>query len=271
MLCEGLGVRATSRLSGVDQKTVLNILRTAGIACARLQDKLARNLKPEPIEIDECWTMVCNKRALINNESRGDFYAFLASGMESKLVCSFAVGKRNDETAQGFVRDLAKRITGNFQVTSDGWVGFIRGILDNAFERAQYAVQYKKYEGYNFSAKGSKRRYSPGKCVSVTTTHICGSPKREDICTSHAERLNLSLRHFNKRFTRLSPCFSKKLENLELSVALTVGYFNFCRTHSSLKIKATETEKAMERTPAQAAGIATHCWTVAELLGAETI
>jgi hypothetical protein len=78
----------------------------------------------------------------------------------------------------------------------------------------------------------------------------------------------LSLRHFNKRFTRLSPCFSKKLDNLIHSVALSVAAFNFCRPHASLKTKATETEKAIERTPAQAAGLTDHCWTIEELLTA---
>ncbi len=96
---------------------------------------------------------------------------------------------------------------------------------------------------------GGKSRYGPGKCVSVETRTITGSPEWKNITTSHAERLNLSLRHFNKRFTRLSPCFPKKLDNLVHSVALTVAFFNFCRCHASLKIKATETTKAIEGTP----------------------
>jgi hypothetical protein len=86
------------------------------------------------------------------------------------------------------------------------------------------------------------------------------------ISTAHVERLNLSLRHFNKRFTRLSPCFSKKVDNLAHSVALTVAFFNFCRPHASLKIKVTETTKAVERTPAMAAGLADYVWTTDELL-----
>jgi hypothetical protein len=156
-----------------------------------------------------------------------------------------------------------------FQLTSDGWRGFIRGVLDNAFERANYAVQIKKYDGYNHAIPGGKRiRYSPGRCISVNTRRICGSPDRATVSTSHAERLNLSLRHFNKRFTRLSPCFSKKMENLVSSVALTVAFFNFCRPHKALKIKATEEADSIERTPAMAASLTDHIWTVEELLSA---
>jgi IS1 family transposase len=266
MLCEGLGVRSASRLSGLNQRTILNILTTAGEHCAQLLNEKIRGLKPEPVEIDECWTFIANKRNQGNTLSSGDFYAFLASGKNTKLIISYVTGKRDDTVGDEFIFDLKQRLPQRFQITSDAWGGFVRGILENAGDNADYAVQIKQYEGYNASMKDSKRRYSPGKCVSVRTKHICGSPKAEDICTSHAERLNLSLRHFNKRFTRLSPCFSKKLKNLELSVALTVAFFNFCRTHKSLKIKATDDAKAVERSPAMAASLTDHIWTVEELL-----
>lgn len=271
MLCEGLGVRATARLSGVDQKTVLNILTTAGTHCAEFLDDKLRRLQGEPIEIDECWTTVAHKRGKGNTPLTGDFYTFLASGRDSKLIVSFITGKRDDATGADFICDIKSRMPEQFQLTSDGWTGFVRGVLENAKERANYAIQNKKYEGYNISMKDSKRRYAPGKCVSVQTNVILGTPDLATVTTSHAERLNLSLRHFNKRFTRLSPCFSKKLENLCLSVALTVAFFNFCRPHASLKIKATETEAAKLRTPAMAAGLTDHIWTVSELLGTATI
>ena len=58
-----------------------------------------------------------------------------------------------------------------------------------------------------------------------------------------------------KRFTRLALGFSKKLENLAATVSLYLAYYNFCWLHSSLN-----------GTPAMAAGIAGHPWTLAELL-----
>lgn len=267
MLCEGLGVRSTARLSGVEKKTVLNILKTAGEHCTAFLDTRLHNLPGEPLEVDECWTFVSNKRNQGNTDITGDFYAFLASGQKTKLVVSFIVGKRNEATGGEFIRDIAGRVPDQFQITSDGWRGFIRGVLDNTFERANYAVQIKKYDGYNRAIPGGKRiRYSPGRCVAVNTRRICGSPDREATSTSHAERLNLSLRHFNKRFTRLSPCFSKKMENLVFSVALTVAFFNFCRPHKTLKISGEDGDASIERTPAMAAGLTDHIWTVEELL-----
>jgi hypothetical protein len=63
------------------------------------------------------------------------------------------------------------------------------------------------------------------------------------------------VRLFNRRFTRLTLGYSKKLANLKLSVALLVAHFNFCRVHS-----------AHGQTPAMAAGLADHVWSIEELL-----
>jgi hypothetical protein len=57
-----------------------------------------------------------------------------------------------------------------------------------------------------------------------------------------------------RRFTRLTNAFSKKLENHAYSVALHFMYYNFCRIHSSLRV-----------TPAMAAGVADHVWTMEEV------
>jgi hypothetical protein len=62
--------------------------------------------------------------------------------------------------------------------------------------------------------------------------------------------------------------FSKKLANLEHSVALTVAFHNFCRPHKSLQKKGTETTPAIEQTPAMAAGLGGRVWSVEHLLNA---
>lgn len=252
---EGLGVRGVCRLTNLNKETLLHILCRTGEHCAELLDQKILNLKPEPLEIDECWTFVKNKRALRNDDDAGDFYAFLASGKNSKLILSYLVSKRTAWYAKEFMQDIRTRLSGDYQITSDNWVGFIQGVFNTSFHKAHYATQAKKFEGYNLPFKDKLRRYSPGQCVSVKTRIICGNPDPKEITTSHAERLNGSLRHFNKRFTRLSPCFSRKVENLVHSVALTVAYFNFCRIHS-----------AHGQTPAQNAGLTDHTWKIEELL-----
>jgi hypothetical protein len=70
------------------------------------------------------------------------------------------------------------------------------------------------------------------------------------------ERWNLTLRMQNRRFTRLTNGFSKKLENHSLMLALTMVYYNFCRKHRSLG----------GSTPAIAAGLTDYVWTASDLL-----
>jgi hypothetical protein len=119
LFAEGLGVRAICRFTRLNKQTVLNILCKTGERCADLLDQKILNVKSEPLEIDECWTFVKNKRAMRNTPEAGDFYAFLASGKETKLILSWAVGKRDQDTANAFMGDIRCRINGEYQITSD--------------------------------------------------------------------------------------------------------------------------------------------------------
>jgi len=58
-----------------------------------------------------------------------------------------------------------------------------------------------------------------------------------------------------RRFTRLTHGFSKLWDNHEAMIALFVAYYNFCRVHMTLKT-----------TPAKAAGLTDHAWSVKELV-----
>jgi len=80
-------------------------------------------------------------------------------------------------------------------------------------------------------------------------------PDVKRICTSHVERQNLTLRVHCRRLTRLTNAFSKKFDNFEAAVSLNFAYYNFCKTHGSLRM-----------TPCQAASVESSAWTVAELV-----
>jgi hypothetical protein len=71
---------------------------------------------------------------------------------------------------------------------------------------------------------------------------------------------NLTMRMGMRRFTRLTNAFSKKVENLTHAVSLHYMYYNFARPHTSLK-------NPYPRTPAMAAGVADHVWTLQEIAG----
>lgn len=59
-----------------------------------------------------------------------------------------------------------------------------------------------------------------------------------------------------RRFARLTNGFSKKVENHAAAVALHYQFYNFARIHQTLRV-----------TPAMAAGIADHVWSIEEIVG----
>ncbi len=79
------------------------------------------------------------------------------------------------------------------------------------------------------------------------------------ISTSYVERSNLTLRMQQRRFTRLTNAFSKKLRNHRAAVALYVAHYNLCRVHETIRM-----------TPAMALGVTDHIWTIGELIEAAT-
>src|SRR2546421_12675188 len=119
-----------------------------------------------------------------------------------------------------------------------------------------FAQQIKVYQNYPAESQ-DHRRYSSYGVKSVKTLVDIGFPERSKISTSHVERTNLSVRLFSRRFTRLTLGYSKKLQNLRYAVALFVAHFNFCRKHS-----------AHGQTPAVAARVTDHVWSIEELLSA---
>lgn len=82
-----------------------------------------------------------------------------------------------------------------------------------------------------------------------------GQPEYRHVSTSFVERHNLTIRMGNRRFTRLTNAFSKKVENHEHMLALFFMYYNFCRIHQSLRV-----------TPGMQAGISDHVWELSEIV-----
>ena len=84
---------------------------------------------------------------------------------------------------------------------------------------------------------------------------VIGEPDEAKINTSFVERGNLTLRMQQRRFTRLTNAFSKRLPNHRAAVSLYVCWYNFCRVHETLRT-----------TPAVAIGVAERVWSLAELV-----
>lgn len=258
MLVEGNSLRATSRLAGCSINTVTKLLVDVGTACAEYQDAALRNLPCKRVQCDEIWSFCYAKQRNVPKDKRdqfgyGDVWTWTALDPDTKLTCCWLVGPRNIETGYEFINDLASRIPGRVQVTTDG-LGIYIGALEQSFgARVDYAMLVKLYDELS-RAKGPERKYSPGECCGIKKEKISGNPDPRHVCTSHVERANLTMRMGMRRFTRLTNGFSKKVENHAHAVALHFMWYNFGRIHKSLKI-----------TPAMAAKVTDHVWSLEDI------
>ncbi len=266
MISETVGIRAAARLARVDQGTVLRILESAGEHCARLLDAKIKNIKVPFVQADEVFSYVQHQPGCGVDEqdpNRGAFYVFLSIAKNEKLIINYRVSKRTGDDAANFLEDLRSRMACRFQFTTDNFRGYcavngsggnVENILGDCCDYATETKIMKKDQNYN----GARKFFAPY-LVRIKRKARFGNPDMDLATTCHAERTNLSLRTFNRRFVRRTINFSKTVENHSHSVALFAAVFNFCRVHKSLD----------GRTPAMAAGLTDHVWTVAELLETE--
>lgn len=260
-LIEGTSIRGTARIVGVSKDTVLKLLVEVGEFCSFYQDAVLRNLSCARIEADEIWAFVGAKRRNAKQEGHGDIWTFTALDPESKLMVSWLVGERSEESATIFARDLAERVSGKVQLTTDGHGMYLTAIRKAfTFRNVNYAQVVKTFG--QVANLEDRRRYSPPVCTGIKKTPLIGDPDPELVSTSLVERTNLQLRMTNRRFTRLTNAFSKKAENHAHAVSLSFMAYNFVTPHGTL----TKANGGIKTTPAMAAGITDRPWKVEDIL-----
>jgi IS1 family transposase len=256
LLVEGMSMRAVTRVTGCSINTVTKLLIDAGKACAEYQAANIRNVKAERVQCDEIWSFCHSKQKNVAPEREGilgygDVWTWVALDADSKLAINWLVGLRTQEYAEAFIGDLASRLADRIQLTTDGHRPY-RVAVEKIFGgMIDYAMLVKIYGG---DGGMDQRRYSPSQFVSAEKRRVSGCPNENDVSTSYVERQNLTVRMQNRRFTRLTNAFSKKVENLEHSVALHFMHYNFARIHKTLRV-----------TPAMEAGLSDHVWSIEEI------
>jgi len=233
LLCESSGIRAISRLTRLHQETVLKILELSGkISAQYAQDKI-KDVKCEVVQADEIHSIVQAKDWNIHpkDPSRGSQYTFLAIDAHSRLIVNSFTGQRTVENAARFFTDLRSRVTGRFQLNTDAWrgyAGFHKNSIKTVFgKEIDHATEEKTF--------WKKGQFISKTLVKTTRKARVGNPDLGRASTSYVERMNLNLRLFNRRFTRCTLGFSKKLINLRHSIALFSWHQNFGRKHTMLK------------------------------------
>jgi IS1 family transposase len=257
-LCEGVGIRAAARLTGVNRGTVGSLALRIGRGCAELHDRMMVGLRVNRVELDETWSYIAKKQQHIRRDENamaiGDQYLFVALAGTQKAIISYRLGKRDMFNTESLIFDLRERVIGTPELSSDAWPHY-RTAIRAAFGTNVAYGTITKTVAVTDLRRDAARRYSPAEVVAVTRDVVYGAP--EQISTSYVERSHLSLRMGSKRFARLSNGFSKKLEQHGAAVSLYVAFYNLCRVHEALRA-----------TPAMALGIADRVWTIGDLLDA---
>jgi IS1 family transposase len=257
MLCEGSSIRAIERMTGIHRDTIMRLGVRMGEGCEKIMDDKMRNLNCPDIQVDEVWGFIGAKKKTVKekklNPELGDVWTWIAIDSETKLVPTFAVGDRSKSMACQFMDDLAARVNGRVQITSDALSSYVDAVERAFGSEVDYGTVVKEFRHSDLDSPST--RYSPPNVLKVKKSVVQGNPEFKRISTSFVEKQHHTLRMHCRRLSRLTNAFSKKRENFEAAIALHYAYYNFVKTHGTLRT-----------TPAMAAGVENTHWTVADLV-----
>ncbi len=300
-LAEGNSLRGTGRIVAVDKDTICDWLDIAGKHCRAVIAYLFHDLHISECQLDELWSFVYKKEKRLTSTEKvlahyGDAWVWLAFAPEWRLVLAFVVGKREQAQANLLIDRLKGVSCGHIPFfTSDQLPHYANALL-HGYGVSEVTLNIPGKRGPKpkpkllpptdlLYAQVVKRR-ERGRVVEVTTkvifgsedaiqTRLLASPVSETINTSFVERNNLTCRQCNGRLSRKVLSFSKDLSWLEKHLWLSLAYYHFVLPHASLAqplpqplpTRGTGSPKKWQAvTPAMAAGITDHVWSMDELL-----
>jgi hypothetical protein len=205
---------------------------------------------------------------------------------EHRLVVSVVPGRRGAEQTQALVEDFAARTGGQLMnlMTSDENPAYAVSILDVYGEevipeptgrpgrpRAPYKVAPKglRYATVHKIRENNRVVAVETRIIYGTKTSITKALKESAVSTKvntvFVERHNGTDRNRNGRKVRKTYCFSKDWQVHEAVTYFTMYSYNFCWPVRTLR-EAKPRGKWAQRTPAMAAGLTNHIWTLKEWL-----
>jgi IS1 family transposase len=241
------------------------------------------------VQLDEKWGFVYQKEQACDptdplDRLRGDDWDHTAVDPESRLLLALVLGKRDGKVCERLVQQVHDRTAGrtDLLITSDEHAPYETAI------RKVYGVERPRPRrpGPGRPPKPMKvlpedlcyatvrKRREKGRVVEVVRTLVFGtlvllqmflgrSTVSATINTSFVERHNGTDRHQNSRKRRKTYAFSKELE-MHRAASYFIGYsYNFCWEVRTLRVRGRD-GSWIARTPAIAAGLTDHTWSLAE-------
>jgi IS1 family transposase/transposase-like protein len=300
-LAEGLGIRATARVFEVDAGTVLHWLVEAAEQLRAFSAYFLCDLHLEQLQLDELYAVLRQVKAgeisdeeALERLERSPYWVWTAMDPKSKLLLVVDVGTRTLAMAQRVVHQLVQVLAPDCVplFLTDGFNEYKTAILAHFGywiqpERRQdkgpmpkprwmplpkllYAQVVKSYRRRRIV--GVKHRVVFGTQLAIEQVlAACGWT----INTAFIERLNLDIRQRVAAVGRRVNTLCQGEDGLHQQLVVYHTYYNFCLPHSSLRQplllpEATNGNGSAKLwrpcTPAMAAGLTDHVWTLKEVL-----
>ena len=165
-LVEGNSLRSVARMTGVARNTVAKLLVDLGRAAGDFQDAHLRGLHVKRMQTDEIWSYIGSKQRNVPQSKRGE-YGTRGPGSRSTATRSSACpswsARGTRAPATNSLQDVAERIVGRFQLSTDGLNLYPAAIEYALGGRVDYGQLVKQY-GHEAERVG-ERRYSPAVCL----------------------------------------------------------------------------------------------------------
>jgi transposase InsO family protein len=208
---------------------------------------------------------------------RGTFWRGTVIESGTRLRIARAIGKDEAEVARELMRQMKERghPTAPPPLVTDGKHDFAAALVETW---GQVPASAGRGRPPTVPRPGKEWQYlqvvkerSGGRMITVRTQVVYGDPATVERLLGHAlryvERTQLTMRQMNARLVRKTLSFSKRLTLLKAACAWEEAVYNLARPHESLRREApTGKRRWSRRTPAMAAGLTDHCWTLPELV-----
>ena len=209
---------------------------------------------------------------------QGQFWRSTMLDMDSRLRAARGIAKTETQASIKVFQSLQKRGHPDAPppTISDGWGGIDEAMIEVYGQVPEYKgwgrppTRKQPQSGWHYVQMVKQREN--GRVIGTKLRVVFGDPIETvellGQSTAYIERTHLTMRLFNGRLTRKTLAFSKKLDAYEAAVAWEDLVYNFARPLKSLRIPIFDDPKRKwkPRSPAMAAGLTDHIWTVKELL-----
>jgi len=300
-LAEGLGIRAVARVFEVDPNTVLAWLVDVAEHATAFSQYFLHDVRVNQVQLDELFALLSavkagevTEREAITRLSRSPHWVWTAMDPVTKLLLAIDAGERTLAMAQGVVHQVVQMLAPGCVplFLTDGFREYITALLT-------HYGQWVQPERRQATGPAPKPRWMPlpqllyaqvvktvrrRRLVHVKHRVVFGTLEAINqvlaacgwqINTAFIERLNLSIRQHVAAVGRRVTTLCKGEDGLHQQLALYHVYYNFCLPHTSLRQPLPLPEPIYGSgsatqwrpcTPAMAAGLTDHVWTLREVL-----